>query len=441
MHIAAARITRAIADMNVSARPLQQHVGEILTPHHGRAVTLHGCFTNQGRRRIAKRGGFLRRIDGGGGDFLEGDLGGRIKGRGSTLHYGAHAVFHQAHHLHLEGAHCALQRHLIWDHIIGLAGIEAGHAQHGAIQGGHIARDHALQSRHDLRTHHNGINRLFRPRAMAALALDHDVEKNRAGHDRAWADGELPNRQAGAVMQPIDRIAGEAIKQPIRQHGLSAAAPFFRRLENEMHRAVEIACFGQITRGGQQHGGMPIMPTAMHLALNAGFMREAIGFRHGQRIHIRAQPKPALAVPVPQHAHNAGLANAAMHLNPPGSEAFGHQRAGPHFLKPQFRMGMEIAPPGGEFFMPFADFLDRCHAAYPQGHASNEKTIGQRRALGYASGQGPRSWPKTRRIPCTQPAACCYPPCLPLPLSGTHRPKTPSPIAPCATSCLSRPVG
>ena len=126
------------------------------------------------------------------------------------------------------------------------------------------------------------------------------------------------------------------------------------------------------------------MPAAMHLALDARFMREAIGFRHRQRIHIGTNPKPALAVPVAQHAHNAGLANAAMHLNPPGGEAFSDQRAGPHFLKPQFRMGVEIPPPGGEFFVPFADFFDRCHAAYPQGHASNEKTIGQRRSLGYA---------------------------------------------------------
>ena len=140
---------------------------------------------------------------------------------------------------------------MVRDNVVGLPGIEAGHAQHGAIQRGHIARDHALQGRHDLRAHHHGINRLFRPRPMAAFALDHDIEKNRAGHDRARADGELPNRQAGAVMQPIDRVAREAIKQPIRQHGLSAAAPFFRRLENEMHRAVEIARLRQITRGGQ----------------------------------------------------------------------------------------------------------------------------------------------------------------------------------------------
>jgi hypothetical protein len=28
-------------------------------------------------------------------------------------------------------------------------------------------------------------------------------------------------------------------------------------------------------------------------------------------------------------------------------------------------MGVKIPPPGGEFFMPFADFLDRCHAALP----------------------------------------------------------------------------
>ena len=199
----------------------------------------------------------------------------------------------------------------------------------------------------------------------------------------------MPDRQPWAVMQPINRIAGEAFKQPIRQHGLRAAPAFFRRLENEMHRAIEIAGFRQITRGGQQHGGMPIMPAAMHLAFNAGFMREAIGFRHGQRIHIGTNPKPALAVPVPQHAYHTGLANAAMHLNPPGSEAFGNQRAGPHFLKPQFRMGVEITPPGGEFFLPFTDFLDGCHAAYPQGHASNKKTIGQRRALGYACRQEP----------------------------------------------------
>ena len=58
-----------------------------------------------------------------------------------------------------------------------LAGIEAGHAQHRAIQGGYIARHHALQGGHDLRTHHHGINRLFRAGTMAALALDQDVEK------------------------------------------------------------------------------------------------------------------------------------------------------------------------------------------------------------------------------------------------------------------------
>ena len=52
-------------------------------------------------------------------------------------------------------------------------------------------------------------------------------------------------------MQPIDRVAGETFKQRIRQHGLRAAKPFFRWLENEMHRAVEITRLRQITRGGQ----------------------------------------------------------------------------------------------------------------------------------------------------------------------------------------------
>jgi hypothetical protein len=55
-----------------------------------------------------------------------------------------------------------------------------------------------------------------------------------------------------------------------------------------------------------------------------------------------------------------------MHLNPPGGEAFGHQRAGPHFLKAEFRMGVEVPAPGGEFLMPSADFLNRCHATIPR---------------------------------------------------------------------------
>jgi hypothetical protein len=29
-------------------------------------------------------------------------------------------------------------------------------------------------------------------------------------------------------------------------------------------------------------------------------------------------------------------------------------------------MGVEIPAPDGEFLMPFADFLDRCHATIPR---------------------------------------------------------------------------
>src|SRR6266436_3278377 len=114
-------------------------------------------------------------------------------------------------------------------------------------------------------------------------------------------------------MQPVELVAGEFRKQPVLDHGAGAAEAFFGRLENEMHGAVEIAGFGEIARGPQQHGGMAIMAAAVEAAGNGRAPFQIGVLFHRQRIHVCAQTDPlaarALAL---EHADHAGAAEASM---------------------------------------------------------------------------------------------------------------------------------
>ena len=69
-------------------------------------------------------------------------------------------------------------------------------------------------------------------------------------------------------MQPINRIAGIFLEQPVRHHRLRALSRFLGRLKNQVDRAIEIRIFAQVFRRPQQHDRMPVMPAPVHLAGN-----------------------------------------------------------------------------------------------------------------------------------------------------------------------------
>src|SRR5205807_9360813 len=84
---------------------------------------------------------------------------------------------------------------------------------------------------------------------------------------------------------------------------------------------------------------------------------------HGQGVHVGPQPDaaPARAAAL-EHAHHPGLADAAMDLDAPGSELFGHDAGGAALLEADLRMGMEVAPDRDEFVGEFGDAVERRHA-------------------------------------------------------------------------------
>ena len=89
-------------------------------------------------------------------------------------------------------------------------------------------------------------------------------------------------------MNAKDGFHREPVEQSILDHLASTAATFFGRLEDQVHRTVEIAMSGQVLGGRKQHGRMPVMTTRVHRpAVHAGVI-ESVALRDWQPVHVRA---------------------------------------------------------------------------------------------------------------------------------------------------------
>ena len=70
-------------------------------------------------------------------------------------------------------------------------------------------------------------------------------------------------------------------------------------------------------------------------------------------------PTEASPLPLRSTPTTPGLADAAMHLDPPFRQLARHQVGGAVLLQAQFRMGMDIAANGGQFVLVKAGAIER----------------------------------------------------------------------------------
>ena len=132
----------------------------------------------------------------------------------------------------------------------------------------------------------------------------------------------------------------------------AAGAALLRRLENHHRGAGEIARLGEIARRAEQHGGVAIVAAGVHLARHRRFVGQIGRLLDRQRVHVGAQADhlARLALAAVDHPDHAGSAEARHHLV--AAEAFkflgdGRRRA-LHVIE-QFRVGVQIVPPFGDF--------------------------------------------------------------------------------------------
>ena len=72
----------------------------------------------------------------------------------------------------------------------------------------------------------------------------------------------VPAFASGQLCSPNTLSMRAAIKQTVLHHHVGAALEFLRRLENQIHRAVEVARLREVFCRPQQHGCWPSCPQA-----------------------------------------------------------------------------------------------------------------------------------------------------------------------------------
>ena len=167
-------------------------------------------------------------------------------------------------------------------------GIERTNRDHGGIMGINIARDDGLERQHNSRSSNNGVRRHVRQCAVSAQALYRHFNNINRSRNGPGPNGNLPRFITRNIMERENRIAGKALEQPLFDHALSPAHIFFGRLKNQVHCSIKIQAFGQVARRPQQHGGVAVMATGMHLAGATRYLAGSLDF--DGTVHLIFQP-------------------------------------------------------------------------------------------------------------------------------------------------------
>jgi hypothetical protein len=152
------------------------------------------------------------------------------------------------------------------------------------------------------------------------------------GHHRPVAQADSAQRLPRHIVQAKDGIAGELVKQAVFHHDPTAVQQLFRRLKNQLQRAVKLPGARQIFSGVQQRGGVAVMAAAVKTTVDLAGPRFAAHLLHRQRVHIRPQAKFfTLADACTDHA---GARQTAVNLIAPFAEQAGDLFAGLMLFKP-----------------------------------------------------------------------------------------------------------
>ncbi len=173
-------------------------------------------------------------------------------------------------------------------------------------------------------------------------------------------------------MHAEDGLHGEALEQALFDHHAGATAILLGWLEDQVDGSVEVAVSCQFLGCGQQHGGVPIVPTGVHPAGVPARMRKLVELLQGQGVHVGSQSqRTATGTSVaPMHrAHHTSARQSTVNRNAPLGEFGGHDVGGAFLLKTEFRVGVDVAPQSGDASGLADDAVNQIHAIHSTGCA------------------------------------------------------------------------
>jgi hypothetical protein len=137
----------------------------------------------------------------------------------------------------------------------------------------------------------------------------------------------------------IDRIDRKSLKQSILNHALPATLILLSGLKDEVHDAIKIPRLGEVSRGAEQHSGVPIVPARVHDPAD------------GQRVHVGAKADRPRTVTDAKRPDDARPGESSMHIEPKTREEPGDEIRRPMFLKRELRVRVDVVPPRSHIIM------------------------------------------------------------------------------------------
>ncbi len=298
----------AIADKQVAARALQQHVGKILARAHGLGAIADMRGAKHAACHPQRELRFGCAVHQHGIATLVIDAAGQAEALRMPFRYRADTLLQQSAHAWRQRAHTQFQFGRFRDDVIGLPGLQAAHRDHSRGQGVHVARHDALQRHHRGRRGNGRVGRQVRQRTVATAAAERQQDAIGGGHEGPLAKVEVARGRSRQVVHGEYGVAGKAFEQAFVNHALraAAAAQLLGRLENHVQGTVPIrarvAQAGQRLGSAEQHDGMPVVAATMHLAGYLAGPRKASRFLDRQCVHLarrprRREPGPKTSVP------------------------------------------------------------------------------------------------------------------------------------------------
>ncbi|MCY1521686.1 hypothetical protein D9M68_565110 [compost metagenome] len=359
---AVAVIARAVADPHIAARQFLQHEGEVFRAHGRLDLVIDVGVADDVAHHVGAERGFFGMVDGGRVVTLEREFHFAVHGGAGMPRDLSHTAFDQVQHFQRERAHGAAQFGVVGHDVVGAARVDLGDAEHGRVQRIAVARDDGLQGLGQLHGRHDRVDAQIGHASVRALALHDDGEFVAGRHDGAGGQAELAGLHAGPVVHAEHRFHGEAREQAVVDHALGAAAAFLGGLEDDIDRAGVVAVLRQVARRSQQHGGVAVMATGVHLAVVLAGMRERVDLLHGQRVHVGAQAHGAVSrLVAADDPDDARAAQPAMDFDAPFFKLRGHHVGRAEFLEGQFGMRVDVASNLGNVVMPRDDGFEEFH--------------------------------------------------------------------------------
>ena len=262
----------------------------------------------------------------------------------------AHACQQLFTHFRLVPADRSAHAHGVRNDVSCRTALNGPNADHTEFLLRFLPADHALQVHHEFGGHHHRVDRGAGARAMAADAVEDNVETAREGvhlslHDLNRIIGRRRHMQGEAVVRHT-----EPVENTVRHHLAGTAAPFLGRLGHEHQRALPVFLhLDKRLRRGEEDGHVGIVATGMHhifgFAIPFGLHRAGIIkpglFLDWQAVHVRAHhDKRTFAIL--QDTNHTCLADTFGHFEAKLFQAFRDDPGGAGFMQAEFRIGMEV---------------------------------------------------------------------------------------------------